>query len=42
MVTAMDDSIGDIINMLKQTGMYNETLIIFTADVSKELSQSIT
>ncbi|KAJ8314187.1 hypothetical protein KUTeg_008748 [Tegillarca granosa] len=32
MVTAMDDAIGDIINILKQTGMYNETLIVFTAD----------
>lgn len=34
MVTAMDDAIGNIINTLKQTGMYNETLIIFTSDVS--------
>ncbi|KAJ8314188.1 hypothetical protein KUTeg_008749 [Tegillarca granosa] len=32
MVTAMDDAIGNIINTLKKTGMYNETLIIFTAD----------
>ncbi|KAJ8314190.1 hypothetical protein KUTeg_008751, partial [Tegillarca granosa] len=34
MVTAMDDAIGNVINTLKKTGMYNETLIIFTSDVS--------
>lgn len=32
MVTAMDDAIGKIITALKQKGIYDDTLIIFTAD----------
>lgn len=32
MVTAMDDAIGKVIESLKRNGMFNNTLIIFTAD----------
>jgi len=34
MVTAMDEAIGNITKALKTKGMFNDTLIIFTADVS--------
>ena len=34
MVTAMDEAIGNITETLKKKGIFNETLIIFTADVS--------
>jgi predicted AlkP superfamily pyrophosphatase or phosphodiesterase len=34
MVTAMDDAIGNVTESLKHYGLYDDTLIIFTADVS--------
>jgi len=34
MVTAMDDLIGNVTAALMDNGLYDETLIIFTADVS--------
>ena len=33
MVTAMDDAIGNVTESLKRNGMFENTLIIFTADV---------
>ncbi len=33
MVSALDDAVGKIVNALKQTGLYDNTLIVFTADV---------
>ena len=35
MVTAMDDAIGIITQELKNLGMMENTIIIFTSDVSK-------
>ncbi|GFO42305.1 arylsulfatase b [Plakobranchus ocellatus] len=32
MVTALDDAVGHLVNSLKMKGMYNDTLIFFTAD----------
>ena len=32
MVTAVDESVGRIIEKLKETGLYNNTLVIFTSD----------
>ncbi|GFN76975.1 arylsulfatase b [Plakobranchus ocellatus] len=32
MVSALDDSLGDLITSLKRKGIYNNTLIVFTAD----------
>ena len=32
MVTHMDSKIGDIINALKEKGLYNNTIIVFTSD----------
>lgn len=34
MVTAMDSAIGNVVQALKKTDLYNDTLIIFTSDVS--------
>jgi arylsulfatase A-like enzyme len=34
MVTAMDEAIGNITKALKAKGMFDNTLIIFTTDVS--------
>ena len=34
MVTAMDEAIGNVTETLKKKGIFNDTLIIFTADVS--------
>ncbi len=35
MITAMDSAIGDLVETLKESGEYENTLIVFTADVSK-------
>ena len=35
MVSAMDEAIGNITEALKAQGMFENTLILFTADVSK-------
>ncbi|RUS76366.1 hypothetical protein EGW08_015872, partial [Elysia chlorotica] len=32
MVTALDDAVGDVVANLKSRGIYNNTLIVFTAD----------
>lgn len=32
MVAAMDEAIGDVVNALKTTGLYNNTVIIFSSD----------
>ena len=37
MVTAMDSAIGDTVKALKEFGLYNDTIIIFSADVRKLL-----
>ena len=34
MVTAMDDAVGQVIAALKSTGHYENSVIVFTADVS--------
>lgn len=34
MVTALDDVVGNIVSTLKQLGMCNDTLIVFTSEVS--------
>ena len=34
MVTAMDEAVGNVTQTLKDSGMYEDTIIIFTADVS--------
>ena len=34
MVTALDDAIGNLTNSLQQNGLMDNTIIIFTADVS--------
>ena len=34
MVTALDDAIGNLTESLKQAGLFDNTLIIFTSDVS--------
>ena len=33
MATAMDSAIGQVVAALKDTGMYNDTVIVFTSDV---------
>ena len=34
MVTAMDDAVGHIVAALKDTGHYDNSVIVFTTDVS--------
>jgi hypothetical protein len=34
MATVMDESIGNIVNALKDNDMYDNTIIVFTSDVS--------
>ena len=34
MVSALDDAIGNVTQSLKDHGLYDDTLIIFSADVS--------
>ena len=34
MATAMDSAIGQVVAALKDSGMYNDTIIVFTSDVS--------
>ena len=34
MVSALDEAIGNITDQLRETGLYDDTLIVFTADVS--------
>lgn len=37
MVTALDDAVGEIITALKDTGHYNNSVIVFTTDVSRQI-----
>ena len=32
MATAMDSAIGHVVSALKESGLYNDTLIVFTSD----------
>ncbi len=34
MVTAMDDAVGSIVQKLQESGLYEETIILFASDVS--------
>ena len=34
MVTGMDNAIGDIVNSLKEKGLYDNSIILFSSDVS--------
>ena len=34
MVTALDDAVGNVTQSLKDHGMFEDTIIVFTADVS--------
>lgn len=38
MVSAMDEAVGRVVKALKDTGHYNNTVIVFTTDVSVWLS----
>lgn len=35
MVSALDEAIGNITDQLRESGMYDDTLIVFTSDVSQ-------
>ncbi len=37
MVTAMDDAVGRVVDALKETGAYDNTIIVFTSDVRKKI-----
>ena len=37
MITAMDDAIGDIIESLKATGRFDNTIFLFSSDVGTSL-----
>ena len=39
MVTGMDNAIGDIVNTLKEKKLYDNSIILFSSDVSLELIQ---
>jgi arylsulfatase A-like enzyme len=34
MVTAMDDAVGEIVQTLRDAGLYDDTVIVFSSDVS--------
>ena len=34
MITALDDAVGLVVDELKQKGLYDNTIIVFTSDVS--------
>ena len=34
MVSALDEAIGNITDQLRESGLYDDTLIVFTADAS--------
>ena len=40
MASIMDEAIGNLTDALIKKGIYNDTLIIFTSDVSRELPNS--
>lgn len=37
MVTGMDDAIGKVVSTLKEKGLYDNSIILFSSDVSFEL-----
>ena len=37
MISAMDAAVGELIETLKESGRYENTLIVFTSDVRKSL-----
>ena len=40
MASIMDEAIGNLTEALIRKGIYNDTLIIFTSDVSKQLANA--
>ena len=38
MVTAMDDAVGIVIDSLRENNMLDNTLVVFSSDVSETLS----
>ena len=40
MVTGMDNAIGDIVNSLKEKGLYDNSIILFSSDVSVGIIKS--
>ena len=40
MVTGMDNAIGDIVNTLKEKGLYDNSIILFSSDVSVGIIKS--
>ena len=38
MVSALDSAVGDIVASLKTFNMYDNSIIVFTADVSEKIS----
>ena len=40
MVTGMDNAIGDIVNYLKEKGLYDNSIILFSSDVSVGIIKS--
>ena len=39
MVTALDEAIGNVVKALKDNNMYDDTIIVFTADVKDQYLQ---
>ncbi len=37
MVSALDEAVGNVTRTLKETGLYNNTIIFFTADVLHDI-----
>ena len=40
MVTGMDNAIGEIVNSLKDKGLYDNSIILFSSDVSVGIIKS--
>ena len=40
MVTALDDGVGTILEKLKSTGLYNNSVIVFSSDVRQSERQN--
>src|SRR5262249_49851676 len=39
LISEVDDNVGQVINCLKQLGMYDDTLIVFTCDHGEQLGE---